>query len=348
MFCGMEYNVSMAIFPTGKLPADQLARLLAEVAPADRRVLAGPGVGIDCAVIDLGDGNCLVAKSDPITFAADAIGWYAVHINANDIATTGAAPRWFLATILLPEGKTDAAQVESIFRQIRDACREIGAALVGGHTEVTYGIDRPIVAGTMLGEVARDRLITPLGARAGDALLLTKRVAVEATSILAREKAGELAGRFDAAFLDRARQFLREPGISVVPDARVAAAAGRVHAMHDPTEGGLATGLRELATAANVGLAIEAQAVPFYAETLALCEAFGLDAWGVIASGAMLMAVEAGDAGAIVDALRAARIEASIIGQIVEPARGVTLRDISGLRPLKTFARDEIAKVFES
>ncbi len=338
----------MAIFPIGKLPADQLARLLAEMAPADRRVLAGPGLGVDCAVIDFGGGACLVAKSDPITFVTDAIGWYAVHVNANDIATTGASPRWFLATILLPEGKSDAVLVESIFDQTRQACREIGAALVGGHTEVTYGIDRPIVVGSMLGEVARDRLITPAGARPGDALLLTKRVAVEATSILAREKARELAGRFDAVFLDRARRFLTEPGISVVRDAQVATAAGHVHAMHDPTEGGLATGLRELAIAANVGLEIEAQAVPMYAETLALCEALGLDAWGVIASGSMLMAVEAGEAGAIVDALRAARIEASLIGRVVEPERGVTLRDTSGARPLKTFARDEIAKVFES
>ena len=335
------------ILPIGKLPSDQQARLLAEIAPADRRVLVGPGVGIDCAVIDLGHGACLVAKSDPITFAVDAIGWYAVHVNANDIATTGASPRWFLATILLPEGQSDAALVESIFHQVRDACRETGAALVGGHTEITYGIDRPIVVGSMLGEVARDRLITPAGARIGDKLLLTKRVAVEATSILAREKAAELIGRFDLAYLHQARRFLRDPGISVVRDAQVAIGAGRVHAMHDPTEGGLATGLHELATAANVGLEIEAQAVPIYPETQALCAAFGIDPWGVIASGSMLMAVEAGDAVAIVEALRAAGIESSIIGRAVEREHGVTLRDASGVRPLKTFARDEIAKVFE-
>jgi hydrogenase maturation factor len=333
--------------PTGKLPLEQLARLLSQVAPIDPRVLVGPGVGLDCAVIDLGNGNCLVAKSDPITFATDAIGWYAVHVNANDVATTGAAPRWFLATILLPAGKADVPLADSVLRQIHTACAEIGASLVGGHTEVTYGIDRPIVAGSMLGEVARDRLITPSGARPGDVLLLTKRVAVEATSILAREKRDRLTDRFDAAFLDRARQFLYAPGISVVRDAQVAIGAGRVHAMHDPTEGGLATGLHELATAAHVGLEIDAEAVPIYSETRLLCDVFGLDTWGVIASGALLMAVQAGDADRVADALRANAIEAAIIGRVVERERGVTVRDASGVKPLKTFSRDEIAKVFE-
>ena len=337
----------MTIFPTGKLPAELLSRLLARIAPADRRVLIGPGVGVDCAVIDLENGRCLVAKSDPITFAADAIGWYAVQVNANDVAAMGASPRWFLATILLPEGKADAAMAEAIFAQVREACNEIGAALVGGHTEITYGIDRPIVVGSMLGEVARDRLIAPGGAHAGDALLLTKRVAVEATSILAREKAAALAGQFDEAFLERARGFLRRPGISVVRDAQIAVGAGRVHAMHDPTEGGLATGLHELATAAGVGLEIDARAVPIYPETRALCAALGLDAWGVIASGSMLIAAEAEDAASIVAALRASEIEAALIGRVVERERGVMLRDESGARPLRSFARDEIARLFD-
>ena len=337
----------MSLLPTGKLPADQLARLLAEIAPADRRVLVGPGVGIDCAVIDLGASRCLVAKSDPITFATDEIGWYAVHVNANDIATTGASPRWFLATILLPQGKANVPLAESILRQIRAACSEIGATLVGGHTEITYGIDRPIVAGSLLGEVTRDRLIVPAGARPGDALLLTKRVAVEATSILAREKASVLTGRVAAGLLDRARRFLHDPGISVVRDAQAALGAGRVHAMHDPTEGGLATGLHELATAANVGLEIDAGAVPVYAETRALCDVFDLDAWGVIASGSLLIAVDPDDAARVVEALRSNAIEASIIGRVVERARGVMLRGESGLAPLKTFSRDEIARVFE-
>jgi len=334
-------------FPPGKLPFEVMSRLLARITLRDRRVIVGPGVGFDCAVIEMANGTCLVAKSDPITFATDEIGWYAVHVNANDIATTGAAPRWFLVTILLPEGKSDAVLVESIFEQMRAACDEVGAALIGGHTEVTFGIDRPLVVGSMLGEVARERLIMPSGARVGDVLVLTKRIAVEATSILAREKAPALIGKFDLPYLHRARRFLHDPGISVVRDAQVAIGAGRIHAMHDPTEGGLATGLHELAASARVGLEIDAQSVPVYPETRALCAVFGIDPWGVIASGSMLMAVEPEDADTIVSALRAARIEASIIGRVAEPERGVVIRGESGVSPLKIFPRDEITKAFE-
>jgi hydrogenase maturation factor len=338
----------MTTLPLGKLPLDQLQRLLDQITPGDPRLLAGPGIGIDCAVIDLGHDMCLVAKTDPITFATDQIGWYSVQVNANDIATTGAAPRWFLATLLLPEAHTDATLIESLLAQMRDACAEVGAWLVGGHTEVTYGIDRPIVAGAMLGEVARDKLILPQGARVGDALLLTKRVAVEGTSIIAREKAAELADRVDAALLARAQGFLHTPGISVVRDAQIATASGRVHAMHDPTEGGLATALHELATAAAVGLEIDARAVPFYDETKVMCAVYDLDAWGLIASGSMLLAVHVDDATHIAGALRAAGIEATVIGRVVEREHGVRLRDAGGLRPLPTFARDEITRLFET
>ena len=176
-----------AAFPLGKLPADVLARLLENIQPADPRVIVGPGIGLDAAVIDMGD-RLLVAKSDPITFATDSIGWYAVQVNANDIATTGATARWFLATLLLPESHADAAMAESIFSQIHSACAAISVSLVGGHTEITYGLDRPIVVGAMLGEVTRDRLVRPSGAQPGDALLLTKGIAVEGTAIIARER----------------------------------------------------------------------------------------------------------------------------------------------------------------
>src|SRR5512139_1257066 len=149
-------------FPLGKLPADMLARLLAQVRPVDPRVLVGPGIGLDAAVIDMGD-RLLVAKSDPITFATDSIGWYAVQVNANDIATTGAAPRWFLATILLPASRADEALAQEILGQIHRACTNIGVRLVGEHTEITYELDRPIVVGTMLGEVTHERLVTSSG-----------------------------------------------------------------------------------------------------------------------------------------------------------------------------------------
>jgi hydrogenase expression/formation protein HypE len=328
-------------FPLGKLPADVLAQLLERIRPTDPRVVVGPGIGLDAAVLDMGE-RLLVAKSDPITFATDSIGWYAVQVNANDIATTGAAPRWFLATVLLPPSRADAALAEEILTQIHDACTAMSVSLVGGHTEITHGLGRPIVVGAMLGEVTRDKLVTPAGARPGDVLLLTKGIAIEGTAIIAREQ--DLQGFGD---LERCRNFLIEPGISVVRDAAIAVSAGCVHAMHDPTEGGLATGLHEMAQASNVGMVIEAAAVPIYPETLAVCRAMKLNPWGLIASGALLLAVERQDAGDIVRALEAHDIRAALIGYVTEGQ--VLVRDDAngGIHELPRFERDEIARLFE-
>jgi len=342
--CGDRGAMTQVSYPLGKLPAEHLARLLARCAPSDKRVLLGPGIGRDAAVISFDD-RCLVAKSDPVTFATDEIGWYAVHVNANDVACTGATVRWFLATLLLPEAHTDPTLVDAIFDQIADACHELGVELVGGHTEITYGLDRPIVVGCMLGEVDPERLVRPDGARPGDALLLTKGIAVEGTAIIARENSG-LAGS-GGFFLERCRGFLHDPGISVVRDAAVATAAGEVHAMHDPTEGGLATGLWELAAAAGVGLEVNEAAIPILPETQILCARLGLDPLGLIASGALLLAVAPGDVGAILAALGGANIAAARIGRVVEQERGIVLLSAASRRPLPRFERDEITRLFE-
>jgi hydrogenase maturation factor len=332
-------------YPLGKLPAEHLARLLARYAPTDPRVILGPGVGRDAAVISFDD-RYLVAKTDPITFASDEIGWYAVNVNANDIACTGATVRWFLTTLLLPGGQASPQMVDIIFDQIADACRKLGIEMVGGHTEITYGLDRPIVVGCMLGEVMPERLVRSDGARPGDALIITKGIAVEGTAIIAREKADDLAG-LDRSLLERCQAFLYDPGISVVRDAAVATAAGTVHAMHDPTEGGLATGLWELGKAAGVGLVVEEAAIPVLPETHTLCTRLGLDPLGLIASGALLMAVAPGDARAILDALEEAGIAAARIGRVVERGQGVVLSNKARERPLPVFERDEIARLFE-
>ncbi|MBL7063664.1 MAG: AIR synthase family protein [Anaerolineae bacterium] len=328
-------------YPLGKLPVEHLARLFARHAPSDERVILGPGVGHDAAVISFGD-RYLVAKTDPITFASDEIGWYAVHVNANDVACTGATARWFLATLLLPEGRTDEALVDTIFEQIADACRELGVELVGGHTEITHGLNRPIVVGCMLGEATPKRLVLPDGVRLGDALLVTKGVAVEGTAIIAREKGAELT-EVNRSLLERCRGFLHDPGISVVRDAAVATTAGEVHAMHDLAEGGLANGLWELAEAAGVGLEVDEAAIPILPETQMLCARLGLNPLGLIASGALLLAVAPGDAAAIVAALGEAGIAAARIGRVVEQGRGAVLRSATGERPLPRFERDEIA-----
>jgi hydrogenase expression/formation protein HypE len=338
---------AMPRLPLGKLPGDLLQAILDKHAPRDPRVIVGPRVGEDAAVIDIGE-RYLVVTSDPITFATDELGWYALHVNANDIVVRGATPRWFLATLLLPAAATDETRVRAVFEQLAEACEELEVALVGGHTEVTHGLDRPIIAGTMLGEVAKDRLVTTGGARVGDAIVLTKGVPLEGAAIIAREKEAELRARgVPAATIRRAKGFLRAPGISVRPEAELACELAQVHAMHDPTEGGIATALHELADAAGVGLRIDRDRIMVLPEGRALCEAFGLDPLGTIASGALLLTLSPPDAGIVIHALARESIDCHFIGQVVDRAQGVVLVDGTKSWPLPVFPRDEIARLFE-
>jgi hydrogenase expression/formation protein HypE len=266
-------------------------------------------------------------------------------VNANDVAVRGAAPRWFLATCLLPEGRTSEADVTGLFAQLGAACQAQGVALVGGHTEVTPGLDRPIVVGTMLGEVDKARLVTTGGARPGDVLVLTKGVPVEGTSIIARARAAELRARgYDEAWLARARRMVER--LSVVPEARLAADLVPVHAMHDPTEGGVATALWEVADAAGVGLTVEAERIPVLAEGAALCAEFGLDPLGTIASGALLLALAPADAGLLLHALAREGIDAAFIGRVVPREAGVVLSRGGQPGPLPRFDQDEITRLF--
>jgi len=333
-------------FGVGKLPMGFLQALLERYGGEDERLVVGPRVGEDAAVLEMGEGY-LVVKSDPITFATDEIGWYVVHINANDIATMGASPRWLLLTLLLPERRTTPAQVEDIFSQVSRACQSLGIVLCGGHTEITYGLDRPIAVGLMLGEVDKADLVCTSGAQTGDHVILTKGIAVEGTAILALEKGDDLASRLGPEAVAHARRFLREPGISVVRDAQILCQAGRPHAMHDPTEGGLATGLWELAIASGKGLVVEASRIRRFPETVAVCEALGLDPLGLIASGALLAAVAPEESAPMLAALEASGLEASVIGQVVEGPPSVEIFEEGGRRPMPTFERDELARVFE-
>jgi hydrogenase expression/formation protein HypE len=335
----------MPALPVGKLRAELLERLIGKFAPSHPRVVVGPRVGEDAAVLDMGD-RYLVATTDPITFATDEMGWYALCVNANDLAVRGARPLWFLATLLLPEGGTSEARAERLFTELGEACAELDVALIGGHTEVTAGLPRPIVVGCMLGEVEKDRLVTTAGALEGDVLLLTKGLPLEGAAILAREHGPEAERRgVSMDVIERARGFLRRPGISVLPEARLACGAARVHAMHDPTEGGLATACWELAQAAEVGIRVYRERIPVLDEGRILCEAFGLDPLGTIASGSLLLAVDPSDADAVRGACRDAGIACAAIGTATRASLGVTLVSGGLARPMTSFAQDEISKV---
>ena len=334
------------VLPAGKLPPPLLDRLLRRFAPSDPRLIVGPQMGEDAAVIDFG-ATYLVAKTDPITFATDEIGWYAVNVNANDIAVMGGVPRWFLATVLLPEKSSTPALIEAIYAQLSEACNALGVSLAGGHTEITVGLDRPIISGTMLGEVTPERLVRSSGVQPGDDLILARGVPIEGTAIIAWEKEQELLARgFDPALLKRAQGFLHDPGISVVAAAHLAVDTVAVHAMHDPTEGGLATGIWEMAQASGVGLTVDFDAVPVPPESQALCDSYGLDPLGVIASGALLVALAPAETGKLLAAFADAAIPAQVIGHATEPAGELKAWRGGRETVFPRFAVDEIARLF--
>ena len=330
----------------GKLPHDLLDRLLSRVDIRDERVLLGPRVGEDAAVLDFGD-RLLVAKTDPITFATDLVGWYAVQINANDVACTGAMPQWFMATLLLPPSITEE-ETSQIFSQILEACDSIGVTLIGGHSEITPGVDHPIIVGCMLGAAEKGSMIRTAGAQQGDSILLTKGIAIEGTALLARDVPERLANAgVDAGTIANAQEFLFRPGISVLADALTACGAARVHCLHDPTEGGLATGLWEVARAAGVGLAVEQGSIPILPECQAICQAIGLDPLGLLGSGALIITLPPEEVPRLLSALEDKGIDGYEIGQITDPEEGVKMIAGHELADLPRFDRDELARFLD-
>ena len=339
----------MNSLPTGKLPLGLLDDLLGTYTGSnDPRVIVGARLGEDAAVIEFGE-TLLVVKTDPITFATDEIGYYAIHVSANDIATMGATPKWYLPTVLLPQQGTDVDGVTAIFKSLHDAAADIGVTICGGHTEITTGVDRPIIAGQMLGEVSKNALITSDGLQVGDRILLTKGMGIEGTAILARELTDELDGYgVSNEIVERAVKFLRDPGISVLPEARIACRVARPHAMHDPTEGGVATALRELAAASNVGLAVYEDALYAEEETHALCKALSIDPLGLISSGALLIGLAEADVDVTRTQLEKAGIRSEVIARVESPVFGLRIGRGTEWSDLPSFARDELARILDT
>ncbi|MBK8046496.1 MAG: hypothetical protein IPK16_04785 [Anaerolineales bacterium] len=342
-------TVERGLLPAGKLPHRFLAKLLAELPHQDPQLLVGPTVGEDAAVIDFvaGSDRLLVAKSDPITFTTDQIGYYAVNVCVNDLAVCGARPRFYFPTVLIPPDQSDRTTVTAIFDQIGEICRKLGIVVAGGHTEITPAVIQPVVAGALLGEVDRTRLVTSGGSRPGDVVLMAGAAPIEGASIIAREMRSRLLELgWPAGEIEAAADYLFDPGISVMAPALAAADAGLVTAMHDPTEGGVATGLQEMATAGGVGLAIDLDAIAIPELALRLCNAFGLDPLGTIASGALLATAEPHHVDDLLALWQERGWQGRVIGAVLPKPAGVTATRGNVATGFPHFAVDEITRLW--
>lgn len=333
--------------PLGKLPAPLLSKLLDSASIDDPQVLLGPGVGLDCAIIEFGD-RLLVLKSDPITFTTETIGQYLIQINANDIATTGGRPRWLLVTLLLPEGKTTEESATELFQQIVEAAELLGISIVGGHTEITYGIDRVLAFGTLVGEVEKRNLVTPRGALPGHRILLTKGLAIEATAIAARDFTERLKPHLSDQELQTAANYLNNPGIGITRDVQIAMEAGIISAMHDPTEGGLASALWELAHACGRTLVVHPERIQVSSLTRKICHILEIDPISSISSGALLLTAPSTDCNAIIDSLLEQGIQCADIGFVDQGEPAVFIEDGIARTKLPWPERDEITRLYES
>ena len=330
-------------FPTGKVPPDALREIVFHrLGVPCEELLKGPGVGEDAALLRIGNRIVAVA-SDPITGAVEDIGWLVVHINANDIASCGVRPRWFLCVAMLPEG-ADTAMLRGIMDDIHRACLEVGVSLIGGHTETTPGLDRPLLIGFMMGEAEEGHYVTTDGARPGDKIILTKAAGIEGTAVLARDLRHILIDRVEEETLKRAEGLLRL--ISVVPEALEAMEVGGVHALHDPTEGGVLNGLWEMAEASGLGLRIDGDSIPVLEETRVICEALDVDPLRLLGSGALLIAADPERAGGIVDAIRGIDIEATVIGEFTDDESRVMELDGES-HPIEAVEQDELYRILD-
>ena len=298
--------------PPGKIPIEILKEVVFKNLGAERgEVIIGPAAGIDGAVLDVGNKNAIVSM-DPITGAVERIGWEAINISANDVATFGVEPAFFFSCLLLPEN-ADSKIIETISTQMNNAAKALNIAIVGGHCEATPGLTNPIVVGCAMGLTEKGKFITAAGAKAGDRLILTKSAGIEGTAILATDREEQLKKVFTPAILESAKRFSNQ--ISVVKDALTAYKTGGVHAMHDPTEGGVLNGINEMADAAGLGARVFEDKIMVEPETAKICRFFEIDPLQLISSGALLIAAETEEANKIVKSLSQEHIYADVIGE---------------------------------
>ncbi|MCI6552073.1 MAG: AIR synthase family protein [Lachnospiraceae bacterium] len=325
----------------GKLAENAFKRsVLKQIKTKREEVVIGAGVGEDCAVLSLGE-NCLTAVTVvPVTWQGEHMVRFAVHGPVNDLAASGAEPVAVMVSALLPLDMEEA-ELRAMMAEAEAECAALGIQAVGGHTEITDAVSRPILTVCGIGKIADSSSASVSRIRAGLDIVASKWIGLGGTSIIARCRGGELAARYPVRFIEEAKEFDRF--LSVVPEAATAVKSG-VCAMHDVTEGGIFGALWEMAEGAGVGLEIDLKKIPVKQETIEICEFFGINPYELASGGCLLMAADNGCR--LVRALEARQIPAVLIGRTTEGRDRVVVNE-GERRFLEPPGSDELHKVIK-
>ncbi|MCR4611148.1 MAG: AIR synthase family protein [Lachnospiraceae bacterium] len=322
----------------GKLPESVLKRcVLKKTNNVRDEVIVGAAIGEDCAAVQLEPDEVMVMSTDPITGTVKDIGELAVHITANDIACSGAEIFGIMLTILLPD-KTLEEELSLIMSDVYDACNALNIQIVGGHTEVTKVVNSPLVSVTGVGKVKKDKLLSTGSVKPGMDIVMTKAIALEGTSIIAKEKESELLTHFPEQMIDKAKSFDKE--ILITKEAMLI--KDMAVSLHDVTEGGIYGALWEMAEASGVGLDIELKKINVRQESIEICEYYKINPYKLISSGCLLIAAE--DGNKIVNTLKDNDIEAVVIGKATD-SNDRRLLNGDDVRFIETPGKDELYKV---
>ena len=294
----------------GKLPIEVLKPMLHSLTASG--LVVAPDIGIDVGVTRT-KGRFLVSSSDPITGVVDRIGWYAVNVSANDVATSGIPPDTLNIVALFPDG-TSERDIGKIMREINETADSLGIAVAGGHTEITPKLDRIIVVVTAIG--SGDKYVTSGDSKQHDSLLLTKTAGIEGTSILA--KLPSIAKQLEPSTQRTAKNLIQK--LSIMKESRIAFKTGKVHAMHDVTEGGVLGSAVEMSMAAKLGVGLYREKIPIDPTTREICEKLRIDPLRLIGSGSLLIACKATDSKLIISELQAVDIPCTEIGEFLPSA----------------------------
>lgn len=324
----------------GKVPENILKRsVFKQIRHRRPEVVLHPGVGEDCSGVEVASGEVVVLSVDPITATEKGTGIFAVHVTANDLASSGAEPIGVLLSILLPPRKREK-YLRELMEEIEETCRGLKMEILGGHTEVTGVVNQPVVTVTGVGKVKKENLIATGGLKAGDELVMTKWAGMEGTAIIAAEKEEKLLETLPKELVDEAAGLLKY--ISVVPEAAVAGNAGAT-TMHDVTEGGIFGALWEIGAAAGVGITADLAKIPIRQETIEVCEVFGLNPYQMMSSGSLLIGCANGNR--MVEELEKAGIAAAVIGRATDSNDRVIVNG-EETRFLEPPGSDELYKIY--